>query len=200
MKFYDELAQQRWDDHRFYHQSRINQTLHFFSALCFLSAYVLIFINPTIAVLVGWVLAMSIRQAGHFFFEPQDYDTINQTSHQHKEAIKVGYNLKRKVVLLSLCVILPPVLYFSPTFFGILEMPADVYGYLDNLSILWLLLGIGAVLFRTIHLFILQNSQAGLVWLTKIITDPFHDVKIYYKSPLHLMKGELLDPMIHLNS
>ena len=29
--FSEELAEQRWDDHRFYHQSRINQTLHFSS-------------------------------------------------------------------------------------------------------------------------------------------------------------------------
>ncbi len=200
MKFYDELTQQRWDDHRYYHQSRINQTLHFFSALCFLAAYVLIFFNPTLAVLIGWILAMSLRQAGHFFFEPTDYDKVNQASHKHKEDIKVGYNLKRKVVLLSLWVILPPVLYFSPTFFGTLEIYNDIYGYLNNLSILWLLLGFGAIIFRTSQLFFLQNIRAGLVWFTKIITDPFHDVKIYYKSPLYLMKGELLDPMTHVTS
>ena len=34
------LRVQRWDDHRFYHQSRINQTLHLISALSFLTAYV----------------------------------------------------------------------------------------------------------------------------------------------------------------
>ncbi len=37
--------------------------------------------------------------------------------------------------------------------------------------------------------------QTGLVWATKIITDPFNDVKIYWKSPLYLMRGELIDPM-----
>ena len=26
--FFQELATQRWDDHRFYHHSRINQSLH----------------------------------------------------------------------------------------------------------------------------------------------------------------------------
>jgi len=31
--------------------------------------------------------------------------------------------------------------------------------------------------------------------LTKIITDPFHDVKLYCKSPLYLLRGELMDPM-----
>jgi hypothetical protein len=39
--FLQELRTQRWDDHRFYHQSRINQSLHFVSALSFLVAYVM---------------------------------------------------------------------------------------------------------------------------------------------------------------
>ena len=34
-----ELAIQRWDDHRYYHHSRINQSLHFVSATSFLCAY-----------------------------------------------------------------------------------------------------------------------------------------------------------------
>ena len=38
-----ELAVQRWDDHRYYHHSRINQSLHFVSASSFLCAYALLF-------------------------------------------------------------------------------------------------------------------------------------------------------------
>ena len=40
-----------------------------------------------------------------------------------------------------------------------------------------------------------EDVQTGLVWLTKIITDPFHDVKLYYRAPLYLLRGELIDPM-----
>ena len=36
--------------------------------------------------------------------------------------------------------------------------------------------------------------QTGLVWATKILTDPFHDIKLYYKAPLYLLRGELIDP------
>ena len=35
----------------------------------------------------------------------------------------------------------------------------------------------------------------GLVWFTKILTDPFHDIKIYYKSPYYLLKGDMYDDM-----
>ena len=40
----------------------------------------------------------------------------------------------------------------------------------------------------------MKDVQAGLVWATKILTDPFHDIKLYYKAPLHLLRGELIDP------
>ena len=43
----------------------------------------------------------------------------------------------------------------------------------------WLYVGLGGLLFRTVHLFFLQGVQTGLVWITKIITDPFHDVYLY---------------------
>jgi hypothetical protein len=34
--------------------------------------------------------------------------------------------------------------------------------------------------------------------MTKILTDPFSDFKLYYKSPLFLLKGELIDPGLDL--
>ena len=55
-------------------------------------------------------------------------------------------------------------------------------------------MGFGGLIFRTVHLFFLRDVQTGLVWFTKIITDPFHDVMLYWRAPLYLMKGELIDP------
>src|SRR5262245_50248360 len=95
------LREQRWDDHRYYHHSRINQSLHLVSAISFLCAYAIVFWDPAAAALIGWLISMTTRQAGHFFFEPKGYDHINQATHEHKEDIKVGYNLERKVVLLA---------------------------------------------------------------------------------------------------
>ena len=45
--------------------------------------------------------------------------------------------------------------------------------------------------------FFLKDVQTGLVWLTKIVTDPFHDVLLYHRAPLYLLRGELIDPMGH---
>ena len=190
------LKTQRWDDHRYYHHSRINQTLHLVSALSFLTAYVLIFTDPAAAALIGWLAAMVSRQIGHFFFEPKDYDEVNQATHEYKEAIKVGYNLRRKVVLLSIWGLSPVVLYFDPTLFGIF-VANDGVAFVQNMGIVWLSIGVGGLLFRTFHRFYLKDAQTGLVWLTKILTDPFHDLKLYYKSPLYLLRGELIDPALH---
>jgi hypothetical protein len=62
-------------------------------------------------------------------------------------------------------------------------------------AVLWLTVGIGGLLFRTVQLFFIRDVQTGLVWITKIITDPFHDVMLYYRAPLYLLRGELIDPM-----
>ena len=66
MTFSEALAEQRWDDHRYYHHNRINQALHLVSALSFIAAYVLLAINPFAAVMLAWLVAMPSRQLGHF--------------------------------------------------------------------------------------------------------------------------------------
>ena len=82
------LRVQRWDDHRYYHHSRINQSLHFISAISFMIAYIYLFIDPVVSAYVAWLIAMTSRQCGHFFFEPKDYDTYNQATQEYKEEIK----------------------------------------------------------------------------------------------------------------
>lgn len=195
MTFIQELRQQRWDDHRFYHHNRVNQFLHLLSAVCFLTSYGMLFINPVISVMVGWLLAMGLRQTGHFFFEPKTYDEVNRATHEYKESVKVGYNLHRKIILLAVWILSPAILLVNASMFGFFEMPLNAKGYLTNMAYIWLQVGIGAIIFRTTHLFFLMGVQSGLVWAFKILTDPIHDVYIYYKSPYYLLKGDMYDEM-----
>jgi hypothetical protein len=190
------LRTQRWDDHRYYHHSRINQSLHLVSALSFLFAYVMIFKDPAISALAGWLVAMTTRQCGHFFFEPKDYDDVNHASHEYKEEIKVGYNLHRKVVLLTIWALSPLPLFVDSTFFGVFEPAAGVSDFIHHVAIIWLVIGAGGLVFRTVQLFFIKDVQTGLVWATKILTDPFHDIKLYHKAPFALLRGELIDPNI----
>ena len=192
--FLAELRTQRWDDHRYYHHSRINQSLHFLSAITFIVAYGLMFKDPVAAALLGWLVAMVSRQSGHFFFEPKGYDEVNQATHAHKEAIKVGYNLRRKVILHIVWAISPVILWLTPTLFGIFRPYSGGEEFVRHVGEVWLLVGGGALVLRTLQLFYLRDVQTGLVWFTKILTDPFNDAKIYWKAPFYLMRGELIDP------
>jgi type IV secretory pathway VirB3-like protein len=190
--FAEQLAEQRWDDHRYYHQSRINQSLHFVSAVFFLISYVTLFFDPALAALLAWGVSMTTRQAGHFFFEPKGYDHLNQASHEHKEAIKVGYNLQRKVVLMGLWLAGPMLLALSPSLFGFIAPAVGFAAYLHDVGMFWLALGVTGVFFRVLQLWLTQDLRTGLVWATKIVTDPFHDIKLYWKAPYYLMKGQWL--------
>ena len=192
--FREALRTQRWDDHRYYHHSRINQSLHFVSAISFLFAYVMIFKDPAISAMAGWLVAMTTRQSGHFFFEPKDYDEVNHATHEHKEEIKVGYNLRRKVVLMTIWALSPVVLYIDPTLFGLFTHWTSPADFVRQVAKIWLVVGVGGLLFRTVHLFFIRDVETGLVWMTKILTDPFNDFKLYYKAPIALLRGELVDP------
>jgi hypothetical protein len=161
--FWQALKTQRWDDHRYYHHSRINQALHLVSAASFLCAYVMAFFDPAVA------------------------------AHEYKEEIKVGYNLQRKIVLLTIWALSPLPLYFDPTLFGIFRPHAGAAEYVRHVATVWLFLGLGGLLFRTVQLFLIRDVQTGLVWMTKILTDPFHDIKLYWAAPFCLLRGELID-------
>jgi hypothetical protein len=195
---FDELKTQRWDDHRYYHHSRINQSLHLVSALSFVTSYALLFVNPAWAALLAWTVSMTSRQAGHFFFEPRGYDHVNQATDEHKEEIKIGYNIRRKILLLAIWALMPVVLWLEPSLFGLIVPANGVMEFLNDVGLSWLALGVAGLLFRVLQLWVQKDLMTGLVWALKIITDPFHDIMLYYKAPLALLRGEMIDPMEHV--
>lgn len=193
--FFEELREQRWDDHRYYHQSYINQSLHLLSALSFLTTFALLPFHPVAAAIFGWIIAMWTRQIGHFFFEPKGWDAVNQASFEHKEEIKVGYNLQRKVALLAAWGSIPFVVGLDSTFFGLFDATSGFEAWVEKVSLCWIALGVLAVAARTAWLCATRGAQTGLVWATKILTDPLHDIKLYHRAPLFVMQGKLIDPM-----
>jgi hypothetical protein len=198
-RYLETLATQRWDDHRYYHQSRINQSLHLISAISFLVAYVVLFFDPALAALIGWGISMVTRQTGHYVFEPRGFDHVNQATDEHKEAIKVGFNMQRKNALIAVWLLLPLLLWLQPSLFGLIEPATSVNGWVHDVGMAWLALGVAGLLFRVGQLWVRQDLLTGLAWMSKILTDPFHDIKMYWKSPLHLLRGELIDPMVHVH-
>jgi hypothetical protein len=193
--FRETLSTQRWDDHRYYHHSRINQSLHLVSATSFLCAYVMLFFNPPLAAIIAWCVAMVARQAGHFFFEPRGYDHVNEATDDYKETIKVGYNIRRKIVLMSAWGGRPQLLWANPSIFGLIEPATSLGEFIDDVGTSWLALGLAGLIFRMSQLWLRDGAMTSLAWACKIITDPFHDIKLYHKAPIYLMRGQLIDPM-----
>lgn len=192
------LRTQRWDDHRYYHQSRINQTLHLISAISFLVAYVMLFIDPAMAAIIGWCVSMVTRQSGHFFFEPRGFDVLNGVTDAYKEKVKVGYNMRRKAVLLTVWALLPLVLWASPSLGGLIQPAQGWREYANDVGMAWLALALAGLALRVLQVWRRDGLLAGVAWFVKILTDPFHDIAMYHKAPLHLLRGELLDPMPHV--
>jgi hypothetical protein len=155
-------------------------------------SYVLAFKDPAIAALIGWLVAMTSRQTGHFFFEPRDYDEVNQATDEYKEAVKVGYNIRRKIVLMSIWALSPIGLLLDPTMLGLVAAPSTWMQYARHLGYLWLLVGVSGLLFRTVQLFLTRDVMTGLAWATKILTDPFNDARLYCRAPLRLLRDGLI--------
>ena len=108
---------------------------------------------------------------------------VNQATHEYKEEIKVGYNLQPQGRADDDLGAVAVAALFDPALFGMVAA-AGAGEFLRHVGLSWLAIGLGGLLFRTVHLFFLKDVQTGLVWMTKIITDPFHDIKLYYKAPL----------------
>ena len=194
--FFRLVQQLRWDDHRYYHQCRINQSLHLASACCFLVAYALLPFHPALSGLIGWLLGMVLRQSGHLFFEPRGYDKVNHATDAHKEAIKVGFNMRRKAVLIGAWLGLPVVLWAAHRVAGgAWPAPMEAAGWWHEIGLMWLALGVAGWLFRTVHLVFLRGPLCALAWATKIVTDPFHNVALYARAPIALMHGQRYDPI-----
>lgn len=196
-RFSAQLAEQRWDDHRFYHHSLINQSLHLLSATTFVISFLILFVDPAVASLLAWTVAMTSRQAGHFFFEPRGYDDINDVTDEYKERVKVGYNIARKLVFMTIWALSPVLLVLSPTLLGAVEAASSPWQLLRQVGLLWLILGMGGLLFRTVQLFFVRDFETGLVWAAKIVTDPLNDIRLYHKAPLRLLRGERIEEAVH---
>ena len=149
------------------------------------------------AAILAWGVSMTTRQAGHFFFEPRGYDEVNQVTDAYKEEVKVGYNIRRKIVLMGAWVAVPILLWLSPSVFGLIAPAESFNGYVHDVGMGWLALGVAGLFVRVLQLWMQASLMTGLVWMTKILTDPFHDIKLYHRAPLHLLRGEWIDTRRH---
>ena len=99
-------------------------------------------------------------------------------------------------MLLAVWAASPLLLVVDPTLFGAFTPHADWSEFVTHVGELWLVVGLSGIAFRVVQLFLQKDLQTGLVWATKIATDPFHDIKLYHRAPAYLLQGQLIDPSI----
>lgn len=162
-EIFKELEKVRYDDHVNYHNSIVNRKLHFVSGFTFIICYMLIYNHFTLSVYLAWLIAMPLRQIGHFIYEPSSEGTEN---------IKSGYNIKRKIVLHSIVYVTPICLY---------QIGMYSVGFL---ALIWFFFAINAIVFRGIYLIFKVNKIHGFAWMLKVVSDPFHDVYLYHDALL----------------
>jgi hypothetical protein len=88
---------------------------------------------------------------------------------------------------------LPLTLWLAPSLGGLIEPATTLGEYANDVGMAWLALGVAGLVIRVLQLWMQDGLMTGLVWATKIITDPFHDIALYYKAPWYLLRGQLID-------
>ena len=131
------LRTQRFDDYRYYHQSRINQTLHLIGAIIFLGCYALLFGDAACG--RTGRLARDVNPPDRSLLLRAQRLRRPQQRHQRIQGnIKIGYNQRRKIVLLIIWGMAPVTLFFFPTLFGIFSPPAGRFDFIRHAGAVWL--------------------------------------------------------------
>lgn len=79
-----------------------------------------------------------------------------------------------------------------PTLFGTIAAPRTWIQFARHVGYLWLVVGVSGPLFRTVQLCFIRSVLTGVAWMTKILTDPVNDAKLYWRAPMQLARGGLI--------
>src|ERR1700756_1186713 len=164
--FCAEIMQRKHDDHVASHSNLINQCFHLLSSTAFIICYFWAYFDLTSAMCVGLV-SLAVRQGGHAILEPPCHD---------KEQALLGFNTRDKSLLVA-GYLLVPVLFLSVTGFSGLK---NFHWMIAVVAHLWFVLTLAVVLGHVLLLAWKFNFRTSMIWLVKLITDPFTDIAAYY--------------------
>jgi glutamate-1-semialdehyde 2,1-aminomutase len=166
--FCAEIMQRKHDDHVASHSNLINQCFHLLSSTAFIICYFWAYFDLTRAMCVGLV-SLAVRQGGHAILEPPCHD---------KEQALLGFNTRDKSLLVA-GYLLVPVLFLSVTGFSGVK---NFHWMITVVAHLWFGLTLAVVLGHVLLLAWKFNFRSSMIWLVKLITDPFTDIVAYYTS------------------
>ena len=165
-EFYEEVMRRKEDDHAASHSNTVNQFMHLISSTIFIINYCTIWSNCTATMATG-LFSLFLRQSGHAIFEPPCHD---------EEELLLGFNTRSKCFVVAGYTLAPLI--------SLLRLSNDVGFFLTLASIArsWLGVTLFFVLGHTGLLWMQYGFRISMVWLIKLVTDPFTDVLVYYPS------------------
>jgi len=171
--FYSEIMQRKHDDHVASHSNVINQFFHLLSSSVFIYCYALIFSDLTQAMSLG-LAALFVRQFGHAILEPPCHD---------KEKLLLGFTTRSKTLIVAGYCLIPVfhVVRAGSVSFEVLTV------MIPTVAQQWFLLTLAVVLGHVAYLVWKHNLRSAMIWLVKLVTDPFTDIVAYYSSAYRLL-------------
>ena len=170
--FYAEIMQRKHDDHVASHSNLINQFFHLLSSSVFIFCYIFIFFDLTQAMCIG-LAALFVRQFGHAILEPPSHD---------KEQALLGFNTRDKSFLVAGYLLLPALHLVKA---GSISSGMLV-SIIPAVAHEWFFLTAAVVLGHITYLVWTFDFRTSMIWLVKLITDPFTDLAAYYDCVLKM--------------
>ena len=112
--------------------------------------------------------SLAIRQLGHAILEPPCHD---------KERALLGFNTRDKSLLVA-GYLLVPIIYLTANSFSL----KTFHSMIPIVAHLWFFLTLAVILGHMVLLRWKYDFRSSMVWLVKLVTDPFTDIAAYYTS------------------
>ncbi|HEY2526122.1 MAG TPA: aminotransferase class III-fold pyridoxal phosphate-dependent enzyme [Candidatus Binataceae bacterium] len=174
-EFYSEIMQRKHDDHEASHSNLVNQFFHLLSSSTFIACYVWAFFDLTSAMCAG-LAALFVRQFGHAILEPPCHD---------KEKALLGFNTRDKSFVVA-GYFLIPIAYLAK---ADSLAAGTLHVMVPTVARLWFLLTLAVIVAHVALLVWKYDLRSSMIWLVKLVTDPFTDIIAYRSSPSRLWQA-----------
>jgi glutamate-1-semialdehyde 2,1-aminomutase len=174
-EFCSEIMQRKHDDHEASHSNLVNQFFHLLSSSTFIVCYVWAFFDLTSAMCAG-LAALFMRQFGHAILEPPCHD---------KEKALLGFNTRDKSFVVAGYFLIPVACLAKADSLT----PSTLHAMIPTVARLWFLLTLTVILAHVALLVWKYDFRSSMVWLMKLVTDPFTDIIAYRSSPSRLLQA-----------
>jgi glutamate-1-semialdehyde 2,1-aminomutase len=164
--FYTAVMKRKDDDHHASHNNAANQYLHFISSSAFIYCYAILIADLTTTMFVG-LASLFVRQFGHAVLEPACHE---------EEATLLGFDTPSKSLIVLVYALIPLAVMAQS---GVWTF-AGFRAFSDVIAVQWFRWTLIVVFGRVAYLSWKHDFRIAMIWLVKLVTDPFTDIIAYF--------------------